>query len=137
MGIAWNADRMSTGFKLVDDQHQELIRRFNEFHDAMAHGKGQATAIRLLGFLAEYTETHFKCEEECMTQHRCPAAISNLSAHNGLRREIAAVKGHITEGKLSLADLVKVEQMLGNWIQTHICTIDVKLRECVGDRSHS
>jgi hemerythrin len=57
MAIIWNARRMATGVQEVDDQHQELIRHFNEFHEAMAHGKGQATAIQPLSFLADYTET--------------------------------------------------------------------------------
>ena len=35
---------------------------FNEFHEAMAHGKGLAAATGLLGFLADYTEMYFTCE---------------------------------------------------------------------------
>ena len=92
MAIIWNEHRMATGVKDVDDQHKELIRHFNEFHEAMAHGKGQATAISLLGFLADYTETHFKCEEECMKRYRCPAAAANLAAHNSLRQEISVLR---------------------------------------------
>jgi len=67
MAIIWNEQRMATGIQEVDEQHIDLIRHFNEFHEAMAHGKGQATAIRLLVFLADYTETHFTCEEGWMT----------------------------------------------------------------------
>ena len=63
VAIVWNEQRMATGVREVDDQHKELIRHFNEFHEAMVHGKGQANAISLLGFLADYTETHFTCEE--------------------------------------------------------------------------
>jgi hemerythrin len=131
MAITWNAERMATGVPVVDDQHKELIRHFNEFHEAMTHGKGQETAVRLLGFQADYTETHFTCEEACMNQYRCPAAAANLAAHDSLRQEIAQIRTHIKDGKLSIMDLVKIEQTLGSWIQNHICTIDIQLRGCV------
>ena len=41
MAIIWNEQRMATGVQEVDEQHKELIRHFNEFHEAMTHGKGQ------------------------------------------------------------------------------------------------
>jgi hemerythrin len=130
MAIIWNAERMATGVQEVDEQHQELIRHFNEFHEAMAHSKGQGTAVRLLGFLADYTERHFTCEEACMARYRCPAAAANLAAHNSLRQEIARLRGHIKDNKLSIVDLVTVERTLGAWIQEHICTVDIRLRGC-------
>ncbi len=131
MSIIWNAERMATGVQEVDEQHKDLIRHFNEFHEAMAHGKGQATALRLLGFLADYTETHFGCEEICMIKHHCPATAANLAAHNILRQEIARLRGHIKDDKLTIADLVQVERTLGAWIQDHICSVDIQLRGCV------
>lgn len=131
MAIIWNEQRMATGVQEVDEQHKELIRHFNEFHEAMTHGKGQSTAISLLSFLADYTETHFECEEVCMTRYNCPAAATNLAAHNSLRKQIAELRGHIKDNKLTIMDLVKVEQTLGAWIQDHICTVDIQLRGCV------
>jgi hemerythrin-like metal-binding protein len=131
MAIIWSEERMATGIREVDEQHKGLLRHFNEFHEAMRQGKGQATAIRLLGFLADYTEKHFTCEEACMTRYRCPAAAANLAAHNSLRQEIAVLRSHIKENKLTVMDLVKVEQTLGTWIRDHIGTIDIQLRGCV------
>lgn len=89
MAIIGNEQRMATGVQEVDEQHKELIRHFNEFHEAMTNGKVQSTAISLLSFLAEYTETHFTCEEACMNRYKCPAAATNLAAHNSLRKQIA------------------------------------------------
>jgi hemerythrin len=63
MAITWNEQRMATGVKLVDEQHKQLIQQFNEFHEAMAHGKAQATAISLLAFLADYTEKHLRVKK--------------------------------------------------------------------------
>ncbi|WP_165070613.1 bacteriohemerythrin [Paludisphaera rhizosphaerae] len=131
MAIVWNQERMTTGVDVIDREHQELIRRFNEFHDAMAHGQGRDAASRLLSFIVDYTETHFAHEEKCMAELRCPAAAANLAAHNALRRDVAEIKTHLKADGLPLVDLVKIERTLGDWLQRHICSIDVKLRECV------
>ncbi len=66
-----------------------------------------------------------------MRRYRYPAAATNLAAHNSLRKQIAELRGHIKDNKLTIMDLVKVEQTLGTWIQEHICTVDIQLRGCV------
>jgi hypothetical protein len=70
-----------------------------------------------------------------MREYKCPAAAANLAAHNSLRHEIAQLRSHIKEDKLTIMDLVKVEQTLGAWIQNHICSVDIQLRDCVTARS--
>jgi hypothetical protein len=69
--------------------------------------------------------------ETCMIKYHCPAAAANLAAHNSLRQEIARLRGHIKDDKLTIADLVQVERTLGAWIQDHICSVDIQLRGCV------
>jgi hypothetical protein len=66
-----------------------------------------------------------------MREYRCPAAAANCAAHNSLRHQIDELRGHIKDGKLTIMDLVKVEQTLGAWIRNHICTVDIQLRDCV------
>ena len=68
---------MTTGFPEIDAEHQELLRRFNQFHEA--------------------------------------------------------VKSH--HGKEAVEKTLQLEKILGDWLRTHICTVDVQLRECAGSRS--
>jgi hemerythrin len=131
MAIVWDQERMTTGVPEIDREHQELIRQFNEFHLAMTKGQGRDAAAKLLTFIIEYTETHFAHEEQCMRERRCPAAFANLAAHNALRREVAALTPRLKAGTLSLPDYIRIERTLGDWLQSHICSIDVKLRGCV------
>lgn len=123
---------MTTGVAEIDAQHQELIRRFNDFHDAVVHAKGKDVVARTLTFLGEYTVTHFAREEACMTAHRCPAAAANKSAHDKVRADLARIKARIAKDGINSINVVQLELILGNWIRNHIATIDVKLRECVG-----
>jgi len=75
----------------------------------MAHGKGQATTIRLLGFLDDPTETYFTSEAAWMRKSPCPAAAANRAAHRSLRQEIARLRGSIKDNTLMIMDLAKVE----------------------------
>jgi hemerythrin len=131
MAIAWDKERMTTGVEEIDNQHRELIKHYNAFHEALTQGKGRELALDTLAFVANYAEWHFKKEEDCMRQYRCPAAGANLAAHNGLRMELVKVKARVKNNQMESADFLDLDAMLGKWIQTHICSIDAKLRECV------
>ncbi len=74
----------------------------------MAHGKGQATTIRLLGFLDNPTETCFTCEAAWMRKSPCPAAAFNRAAHRSLSQEIAGLRGSIKDNTLMIVDLAKL-----------------------------
>lgn len=137
MSIIWDQETMTTGLEDIDAQHRELIRRYNDLNEAVLHDGGHDLVGRILGFLDDYTVVHFACEEARMIEHRCPAAGRNKAAHDELRADLGRIKERIASEGLDKIDVVHLEQALGNWIRNHICSIDVKLRECVrpDDRS--
>lgn len=47
------------------------------------------------------------------------------------KQETRAMAIHIKDNKLTIVDLIKVEQTLGDWIQNYICSVDIQLRGCV------
>ena len=67
-----------------------------------------------------------------MTRLHCRAAEANKTAHDGLRGEIAKIKSRIAASGIQSLDVVQLEKILGDWLRTHMCTVDVQLRECVG-----
>jgi hemerythrin len=131
MAITWDEQRMTTGVPDIDAQHQELIRRFNNFHDAVVHSHGKEAIGQTLRFLNEYARTHFSKEEACMAAYRCPAAATNKAEHDKVRAELAKIEERMDKAGIQSIDVVQLELILGNWIRNHICSVDVKLRECV------
>ena len=83
MPIQWD-DAFMTGVISVDHQHKELFRKVNAFHAAMMEGKAREELGRLLDFLAQYTQQHFRDEEKFMEYYECPAAEANRQAHQAL-----------------------------------------------------
>lgn len=57
-------DNLITGNKTIDTQHKELIERIQNFVTACQNGDSKLKAIKMLDYLDEYTNFHFKEEEK-------------------------------------------------------------------------
>ena len=55
-------DNLITGNKTIDEQHKELIDRIQQFVSACESEDARVKAIKMLDYLDEYTEFHFKEE---------------------------------------------------------------------------
>jgi hemerythrin-like metal-binding protein len=128
--IAWDPATMATGFTAVDEQHQELIKKINELHQACLDGRAKEELEKMIEFLGAYATAHFAEEEEIMQQHRCPIHGQNKAAHGRFLRDYAELAGLVQREGASTATVVKLKQMLGDWLDNHIRTTDFKLRHC-------
>ena len=131
MALKWDARTMSTGVDEIDAQHQELFDHLNEFFRLMHLGKGAVGLEEFMDFLGQYAAWHFKHEEGCMLEHRCPAAAANKQAHSQF---ITIFKGYrnrlLSEGPTTSL-VIEVQQKVSDWVRNHIVGTDTKLRECV------
>ena len=128
MQFTWDEAAMGTGVPVIDAQHRELIARYNRFHEALLEGQGRDHLLRTLQFLIAYANTHFPQEEALMDLHGCPAAEPNRVAHRELVETLARVAVQIRSGGSTITAAVEVESKIANWLRTHICKVDVKLR---------
>ena len=128
MAIEWNAERMATGLPEVDSQHQEWIRRFNKFDNAVVNRQGHNAIRSTLEFLTQYSETHFATEEASMARINSPALAPNHAAHDEFRRKIAELMAEVSREGVSMVEVMALELTLEEWLVNHICTIDVQLR---------
>ncbi|MBI5690267.1 MAG: bacteriohemerythrin [Verrucomicrobia bacterium] len=128
--IEWDPATMATGVESVDEQHQELIARINELHRACREGRGRDELMTLLEFLGAYAKAHFAEEEEIMERHRCPAHGRNRTAHARFLQRYGELCELVQRDGASTTVILKLKQMLGDWLQNHICTVDHELRHC-------
>ena len=124
-------DAYATGVQRLDEQHMMIFNTADDFRTALDEGVGESVYPTLLDFLFAYCEGHFRFEEGCMEEHRCPVAQKNKAAHTmflatfrdyRLRYE---TRGYQAEDARALID--KVDR----WLDEHICRIDVHLKKCV------
>ena len=130
--IAWD-DTMTTGLPEIDVQHQEIIKKFNEFTEAVAHGKGsdRDMAGDILDFLQFYAAWHFEREEKCMAQYHCPAAQANKQAHAEFIDKFGRFYKQWQEAGMDFELVRAVYMELESWIVNHIRRIDTQLYPCV------
>lgn len=123
--LQWT-DALSVGVEQIDCQHRQWISHFNAAVDAMGAKLGTDHIIKNLGFLVDYTETHFAAEEGYMAAAKYPALAAHLAKHQELRDTLAdLVRDYEEEGTTEpLAEAVNA--FLGNWLTTHILDVDAR-----------
>ena len=86
--LQWD-DSLSVGIKLIDRQHKQWIDHFNHAADAVASQQGVLQINKTLGFLIDYTETHFATEEKHMAANNYAGIDDHKAKHDELRRTLA------------------------------------------------
>ncbi|MBI5353917.1 MAG: hemerythrin family protein [Chloroflexi bacterium] len=127
--IVWDPQKMATGVKAVDAQHQEWIRRYNKFNDAIHQGKGIEVVQSTLEFFIDYTDVHFAVEEAAMAERNYPAAKDNLAAHELMRSVLAGFKSYVEVHGYSMPEILGLRIRMEEWLVNHILTIDIQLRD--------
>jgi hemerythrin len=127
--IIWDPQKMATGVPTVDAQHQEWIRRYNKFNNAIHQGEGIEAVQSTLDFFVDYADTHFKFEEAVMAERNCPAAKDNLAAHEHMRSILAGFKSYAKTHGYSMFEMIGLRMQMEEWLVKHILTIDIQLRD--------
>lgn len=113
----------------IDQQHGELVRRFNAFAAAVRDGFKTEEIYEILLFMRGYCVLHFGSEEEVMSQVGFPG----LHKHRLLHQEF--VGKHFWLHQCLVLDEPGVAQeivdYLEEWITHHISTEDKKIGEFI------
>lgn len=79
-------DNLLTGNKMIDEQHKELIERIRNFVFACQDGKSKVNAIKMLDYLDEYTDFHFKEEEALQEKAGYPDRDKHHEKHEEFKK---------------------------------------------------
>ena len=89
-------DNLLTGNRTIDAQHKELIDRIRNFVVACQNGDSKVKAIKMLDYLDEYTDFHFK-EEEALQEKAgiglhlyWPCSFRLLTVHAALHARLCS-----------------------------------------------
>jgi hemerythrin-like metal-binding protein len=135
--IQWNPQSMSTGVASVDEQHQELVSRINQLHEACRKGAGHEELLSMLGFLGRYTQEHFAHEEAVMDEQACPAAAANKAAHRQFLQDYERLIDAVKQKGASTHLLLDLKSCVAQWLTHHILTVDTQLQSSAAHPSQS
>jgi len=127
--IQWNGEIMTTGIASIDEQHRGLIDKINELHQVHQMGATVDDIRAVLRFLGDFTQKHFQHEEALMEVHKCPLRQENRLAHARFLREYQELVANFSLEEDTDQTATEIERMVARWLSTHICRIDITLRD--------
>ena len=121
--VQWK-DEYSVGIELIDNDHKKLIALINDLETAVHYNAGDEFERKALNAMVDYTQTHFKLEEDLMQEHDYP----DFEAHKGQHDQmISNVEVYLSDyDKHGHKVLGKIAEYLKLWLIEHINGTDRK-----------
>ena len=126
MGVQWR-DSMSVGVEQIDNQHKELLSRFDSLLSACQAGRGAAELKSLQTFLGVYVFTHFNDEERLQQLHEYPAYEAHKAEHVYFVEQVKKLMAETGEEGISTHHVIETNNLLLNWLLNHISKVDTQL----------
>lgn len=126
MGIEWR-ESLAIGVEAIDNQHKELLLRFDRLLNACQSGQGVAELKKLQIFLEEYVRTHFNDEEALQRQYNFPGYEAHRAEHLYFIEQINKLKSETEEEGVSTHHVIETNNMLLKWLLNHISKVDTKM----------
>ena len=125
-------DSLITGNEMIDEQHKELIDKINKLLKSCEESSGQLSAIKMLEYLADYTEFHLGEEENLQEEIDYPGLEAHKQKHEELRQTVQDLHLMLQEQEGPSEEFVKkVEEKVINWLYYHIKTFDRSIAEFI------
>ena len=123
-----------TGNDMIDAQHKELIGKIDDLLTFCEETKEKVKAIKMLGYLAEYTEFHFSAEEKLQEEISYPQIEEHRKAHAEFKKVIEELHDMLEEEEGPTEEFVfAVRKNVVNWLFEHIKEMDRELAEYIRD----
>lgn len=117
-----------TGNREIDEQHKEWINRINNLLGG-CEGRGcKVESIKMLDYMAEYADFHFKEEEKLQEEVEYPALDEHKKKHDEFRKAVGELYEMLQEEEgPSPAFVEAVRKNVVQWLVNHIQSFDVSV----------
>jgi len=125
-------EKLATGIKTIDTQHQELFKRINNLVLAIREHRCKSEIDATLKFLDDYARIHFAEEEKYMRETSYAGLPEQREDHKKYLAALAALKEQASQPRFqgSTYDLsATTSQVVIDWIVEHIMKLDMKFGE--------
>lgn len=140
MPIVWR-DALSVGNDLIDADHRHLLSLINKVEELLTTDRPRHDLLEAIKQLSDYTDFHFRREEQIMLQLQFSRYDDHKQAHGRLIEQLKIATRPILiadDGAASttagLPDEArdKMVELLRHWLVEHILREDMKLKPLLG-----
>ena len=119
------------GVREMDTEHKELIQKAEELMDAYQNNNPESEILKLLTFLKEYVEIHFKNEEALQVKFHYPAFPEHKQIHDDFKIKVTELFQEVQANGLQVQTRFTFNYLCSEWIVNHIGEEDRKLAEYI------
>ncbi len=121
--LKWDQS-LSVGVTEIDREHRQIMGVFNLFISNPEANVQSETISEILHRLAQYSQSHFKTEEELMTKHGYPDLESHKKSHIEFKEKML----EFCQGAMNYKETLPTElfHYIKNWFYKHIREEDMK-----------
>lgn len=125
-----------TGNDVIDEQHKELIGKIDKLVACCEQGGGKIEAIKMLDYLAEYTDFHFGEEEKLQEAVSYPGIEGHKAKHAEFKKAVSELHEMLVEEEgPSEAFVAAVKKNVVDWLFDHIKNLDQALAAYIQNES--
>lgn len=118
-------DSILTGNEKIDAQHKELIDKINKLVHTCDNGCCQLESVKMLDYLADYSEFHFGEEEALQEEVGYPGLEEHKKRHEEFRVAVKELHEMLEEEEGPSPRFVKaVQENVIDWLYHHIKGFD-------------
>ena len=121
---SWNP-QYAVGDPVIDAEHCRLFALADRLHSAMKSGSPGAVLADTLAALLEYTERHFRHEEQLMEESGYPEFAAHQAEHQSLTTQVRKYHRELTRNSAALS--IETLHFLRDWLGRHIRERDALL----------
>lgn len=133
MAVKWTED-LSVGVGAIDTQHKELFATADALLEAVGKGGGHAEVTKVVAFLEEYVENHFRMEEMYMKRYSYPGYPEHKIEHTAFIGDFYDLRQELDNEGVTPELTVRLAETLGDWLVNHIGRMDKALGAFLRER---
>ena len=119
-------DEYSVHVKLLDGQHQKLIKTIDDLYQAILEGKDKEALGKIFLSINEYANAHFSSEEKYFIEFDYSEAAVHEALHEKFKKDVREMESRINDKNFSALELLV---FLENWWVNHIMDVDKRYSE--------
>ncbi len=122
-GGAAHLPPFTSGIKLIDQQHLEMLTAIKELREALSDRRAEPAVAKTLAFLITYTDDHFSYEEAYMEHIQFPGLHKHKDEHAYFRHQVQQLQQRVAAKDTNVA--LELSAFLCRWLKAHILCEDV------------